>query len=173
MYRIHQLWLKHCFYLTLNQCYLHKDLCSLELQQSGFRAAHSIKTALLEVTEGLCWAELTATSSFSLVFFPHCRLLTNSECSHFLRQGYLRVFMLTVYLLLRGLLLAANTQSGFPQQWTPCIGVPLGSALSHILLPFFMQKHFRSVITSLMVYALLPLWSQPTAPLFHLLWHAG
>lgn len=38
---------------NLTQCCSHKDLRSPELHQFGFRAARSIKTALLEVTKGL------------------------------------------------------------------------------------------------------------------------
>lgn len=126
----------HCFYLTLTQCYLHKDLCSLELQQSGFGAAHSIKTALLEVTEGLCCAELRAVSTSSPEFFPHLRLFTNRVYSHFPLRGYRWVLMLKVYLLLRRLLPAANMEMCLSTAQDTSTRVPPGSGLCLLPCPF-------------------------------------
>lgn len=140
--------------MTLTQCYLHKDLCSLELQQSGFWAAHSIKTALLEVTEGLCCAELRAASSSSPEFFPHCRLFTNRVCSHFPQHGYLWVLMLKVCLLLRKLLLAANMEMCLSIAQDLSTGVPLGSALC-LLFCCFSSKNMSYLSSPLMLYALL------------------
>lgn len=79
---------------NLTQCCSHKDQRSPELHQFGFGAACSIKTALLEVTKGLCRAKLKATSFPSPVSTLHCRLLTSWLCFCFLCFRYLQAFLL-------------------------------------------------------------------------------
>ena len=68
MHRILHHWFQYCSYFTLTLCYLHKDLHSLEFKQPDFQGAHYVKTALLEVTDGLCRAELSATLSSTQYF---------------------------------------------------------------------------------------------------------
>lgn len=96
---------------NLTQCCSHKDLHSPELHQFGFGAARSIKTALLEVTKGLCRVELKATSFPSPVSTPHCRLLTSWPCFCFLCLTYLQAFLLMDHHDEHAILLSLNTGS--------------------------------------------------------------
>lgn len=150
---------------NLTQCSSHKDLPSPELHQFGFRAARSIKTALLEVTKGLCRTELKATSFPSPLFTPQCRLLTSWVCFSFVCLGYLKAFLLMDHYDEHVILLFHNTGS---LRQSP----RAHSFWSDLCGPF--SCNIMSVLSSpLMLYALLLLWSHQTLPCFNLIWHEG
>lgn len=138
MHCIHHIWLfVLLWFFTSTQYDLHKDLCSLELKQSLCRAACSIKTALLEVTKGLCWAGLIA-SSF---------LQYSSQTADCWQAGY----ALEVY---PTLWIATNAET-FPI--TRALGFNL-SRVRTFFLPVFMQKHLNW--HCIPWFMLLLLWSQ-------------
>lgn len=77
---------KHCFCWNLALPHLHKDLCSQELQQSGFGVAHFRPHSWKSLMDS---SELSSGRLHS-PFFSNCGLLTNGACSHFLHKECFR-----------------------------------------------------------------------------------